>query len=245
MQRFQNSGCADAKDVAGRGSVKLAVEPQDKSGRESPLSAGIAAEGMEILKCPGLADEKDDSFAGIGRLAHIHTATRCAPIQVAVRAVHQSTVRRAGVGGWGRNAFPGESVQHRNLARGRQLKDRARTLMNRSSWSRVGVAALAVVAAGHSSPVEVAVRGLQKRPLRHGAVRRISPSGGERLEREGVHLAKCGRLTHGARREQQANQELNTTLHVPRSFALIAGTRLYQILTVFAASSPPTQSEQC
>src|SRR5260370_40123605 len=153
MQRFQNSGCAEAKDVAGRGSVKLAVEPQDKSGRESPLSAGIAAEGIEILKCPGLADAKDDSVAGIGRLAHIHTATRCAPIQVAVRALHQSTVRRAAVGVWRRNAFPGESVQHRNLARGRQLKDRARTLMNRSSWSRVWVVELALDVSGHSSHV--------------------------------------------------------------------------------------------
>src|SRR5260370_27729112 len=164
MQRFQNSGCADAKDVAGRGSVKLAVEPQDKSGRESPLRAGMAAEGMEILKCPGLADAKDDSVAGIGRLAHIHTATRCAPIQVAVRALHQSTVRRAAVVVWRRNAFPGESVQHRNLARGRLLKDRARTLMNRSSWSRFGDAEFAVVAAGHNIIVDDAIHRLTKLP---------------------------------------------------------------------------------
>ena len=129
MQRFQNSGCADAEDGGSCGSVKLAVEPQDKSGRKSPLSAGTAcAEGMEILKSPGLADAKDDSVAGVGRLARIHPATRCAPIQVAVRALHQSAVRRAAIGVWRSNAFPGEGVQHRKLARGRQLKDRARTL---------------------------------------------------------------------------------------------------------------------
>ena len=97
--------------VTPRGSVKLAVEPQDKSGRKSPLSAGTAcAEGMEILKSPGLADAKDDTVAGIGRLAHIHTATRCAPIQVAVRALHQSAVRRAAIGVRRSNAFPGEGV---------------------------------------------------------------------------------------------------------------------------------------
>src|ERR1700733_8853992 len=111
MQRFQNSGCTDAEDGGTRGSVKLAVEPQDKSGRISPLSAGTAcAEGVEILKSPGLADAKDDAIAGIGCLAHIHTATRCAPIQVPVRALRQSAVRRAAIGVRRSNAFPGEGV---------------------------------------------------------------------------------------------------------------------------------------
>ena len=84
--------------VTPRGSVKLAVEPQDKSGRKSRLSAGRAAEGVEILKSPGLADAKDDSIAGIGLLAGIHPAEICAPIQVAVRTLHQSASRRAAIG---------------------------------------------------------------------------------------------------------------------------------------------------
>src|SRR6185312_16817369 len=154
-------------DTSGR-SVKLAVEPQDKSGRKSPLGAGTAgAECVEILKCSGLADAKDDSVAGIGRLAGIHPATRSAPIQVAVRALHQSAVRRAAIGIRRRNAAPGENMQRCQLTRRCQLKDCARTGMNRITRSG-NAAALAVVATGHSSPIEVAVRSLEKRALRRG-----------------------------------------------------------------------------
>src|SRR6185437_4630343 len=92
---------------------------------------------------------------------------------------------------------PGENMQRCQLTRRCQLKDCARTGMNRITQSG-NAAALAVVATGHSSPIEVAVRSLEKRALRRGSLRPISRSRAviSHREREAVQSAECGRLTH-------------------------------------------------